>query len=604
MRYPAPMARTLQFDPPRGVIRWKYVDVRDSDDFAEHGVVGAFATAKTNMGIDFMMRRGFEYPGSTCILSRATLKSLKDSTLVRLEQRWGAFFSDHGGSMNRNEGLYRLPPAPDPITGEPIQSTIKAIGLDRTDLEHTLRSTEYATAFMEEADEIPTDAIDIVQFRMRQQIFHRSKTVQDMCIHLSQVWGVHPDEVYAILLDDERNPVGRDEMPLDHPMPGNTVMKLAWNPTGDNAIWQRMVGMPYPKPNPTPDWVKSNVGIREVRTPPEEWQERGIRLMAGSIVQLPADMDVTNHRRFAAKHDDEKGIIYLVPDPNDDTAPLAIPEDDATLVVQRNCTYVFTWENESRDFRNDENSLLAQNQGLARKFFLGQAPERTGRVFPMYVDDYVENGGHLLRFPGLSALARRGFYIIGGLDKGGRHAHATSLALITPESQTAIVYAEYAKHGVSARDHALDSKQLLLPGAPGVTWGYDPSLDARRYDQDADYKTIHEYEEVLGEGLLFHGIRGDEGFELLQRLLLPREGFIGDEPTPALLVFDNMVHHRQMLQHLTWEMVDKDRDNYLVDVGDALKYMAGMIRMAQAVANASADDIFSPVLAYSPARLD
>lgn len=590
------MARVLSFDPPEGIIRRKYIDARDNDDFPEHGITGPFGTAKSTMLLDFIMRRGFEYPGSNALLARATLKSLKDSTLVSLERRWGSFFTDHGGSMNRNEGLYRLPPSVDPVSGDRVASTIKAIGLDRVDLEHTLRSTEFATSGMEEADEIPSDSIDIVQFRSRQQIYHRSKTVQDMVIELSQSWGLHPDRVYEILLGCEIHPVGKKQMPLDHPMPGKTVMKLIWNPTGDNAIWQRMVGLTYPKPYPTPEWVDRHIGVREVRAGHDVWGARGIQPMAGTLLQLPASWS-GSRRRFASRYDEKKEQIHLVPDPGDPNASMVVDAEDATIIVQRNCTFVHTHENKSRDHQNDENSLLAQNQGLARKFYQGEAPARSGRVFPMYVDDYVENGGHLLRWPGKDTIARRMLYAVGGLDKGGRHAHGTTMAVITPESQTALAYAEYVKNGVGAQEHAIDSKQLILPGCPGVTWGYDPSLDARRYDSDADYRTIEEYQEVLGGENLFHGIRGDEGFELVQRLLMPYEGKIDQEPIPRLLIFDHLVHTRAMLQRLTWEMIDKDRDNYLVDVGDAFKYMASVIR-GVTVQTAPSDDIFTPVLAY------
>lgn len=587
------MSSQLSFDPPQGVIKFKYVAVRDNEDFPEEAVIGPVSTAKSSMLIDFLMRRAFDYPGSNALLARATLKALRDSTLVRLNQRWGSVFLEMGGSQNENQGIYRLPPVTHPVTGGKTQSMIRAIGLDRTDLEHTLRSAEFATSAMEEADEIPTDAIDMVQFRSRQQIFHRTKTVEDLCIKLSQQWGgLHPDDVYFILKSDKRHAVGQGQLPMDHPMPGETVMKLAWNPMGDIPVWQRMVGLPYPDPNPTPDWVKSHIGVREVRVPYEKHSERHYRFMAGSIVMLK-----NGKRRFAARHDEDKGVVYLVPDLKDPGAPVKVPVEDTTLIVQRNTIYVFPHENESRDFRNDERSFLAQNEGLARQFFLGASTDRNKRVFPDYVDDYVENGGHLVRWPGKRIVADKKWPIIGGLDKGGRHAHATTAAIVAPETGRAIIYAEYVRTGVGARDHALDSQALILPGNGGVTWGYDPSLDARRYDTDAEYRTIEEYEEVLGEGALFHGTRGDEGFELVQRLLMPYAGNIGEKSAPRLLVFDNMKHVREALLRLTWRMVDRERDNYLVDVGDAIKYMASVLHQVSTLDDVP-PEIFTPRLAY------
>jgi hypothetical protein len=548
--------------------------------------------------MDFIVRRAIEYPGSNILIARATLTSLKDSTLQKFEQRYGWIFDNPEARQNWNEGRFVFPTAPHALDGKPVNSTMKAIGLDRADLEQVLRSTEFSTVLLEEADEIDSDAHDIVQGRSRQQIFHRSKKVHDLCHALAQVWGIHFEEVFEILKADKRHPVGQRDLELDDPMPGNTVVKALWNPKGDDAIWQRYVGVPYPEPEPSPDWVKKHIGIREVHVTPERVMRRRTRFVAGTIVKL---LDGT--RRYAARHEEAPeggiGTVHLVRDPNNAEAPMSVSEDKAGLIVQRNCIYAFPWENESRDFQNDIKSWLMVNQGMADRAFLGTVDKRSGRVFPGFVADYSENGGHLLRYPGREVLARRSFPGVGGLDQGGRHATAAGTAIVTPETQTTIVYNEYCKTGKSAAESAQEVYGMILPGMQ-MTWGYDPQMNAKRYDRDTEYATIDEYKAVLGDGNMFNGIRGDAGFELVNRLLMPHENFRNGGLMPRLMVFDNCHFVVEAMTKLTWKMVDSQRDNYLVDIGDMIKFLVSVIRMVEEMAPSATEmDMFKPRLAYS-----
>lgn len=585
----------FRYDPPKGLIVPKYIDGRDNDDFPEHGITGPYGTAKTTMMMDFMLRRGSQYPGMNTLLVRATLTSLKGSSLVTLERRFGSIFENN---MNRNEGIYRFPKMTHPLTGQTVRSQIKAVGLDRVDIEQVLKSTEFGTVVFEEANELSSDVMDLVQFRCRQEIYHATLKVKDLCIDLSQKWGVHPEEVYEILLQDTRHRVGQKQLDWNDPMPGRTVVKMVWNPGyNDDHVWQRFIGLPYPEPEPTEAWVRNNVGVREVHVDPERLRRRHFFFLAGSLVKLP-----DGSRRYAAKHDEKQHVVRLVPDHADPKAPMFIHEDEAGLIVQRNCTYVFPWENEDRDYQNDENSFLAQNQGLADRAMLGTKDRRAGRVFPLFIDDYAENGGHLLRWPGKELLARRKLPIVGGIDQGGRHATAIFMGVVTPQTNTVILYDEYVRSGVSASESAYDAKEMILPGAPSYTFGYDPQMNAKRYDQDTEYATIVEYQEVLDAANLFPGIRGDAGFELVNKFLMQHDNFLHGMVLPRLLVFDHLTYARKALLQLTWHMVDHSRDNVLVDVGDSIKFMMSVVREVnvQRVPNV---EVFKPRLAYNPRRV-
>lgn len=573
--YEALGRKDIVLEPPKGLIRYKYIDYRDNDWFAEMGVVGGYATAKSTMGLDYLIRRALDYPGSNILIARATLTSLKGSTLTKLAQRLGAIFD----SENEHEAIYRLPEDYDPATGLPVQSIIKGIGLDRANLEQVFKSTEYHSAFVEEGDEVDADSHDILQARLRQVCFHRTKKVYDLAMFRAAQWGVTPREAYEIMLGDPRHVVGQMQLAWDHPMPGPTGLKTAWNPPGGH-MWERYVGVPHPEGIPTPSWVDANVGIREKFVEPDRLTEEQFHFRAGSIVYLP-----DSSRAYSAGEDGEK--VKLI-------GRESIPRSQAGLVVQRACIYIFKDENESRNFENDENSYLMENRDLRRRAFLGEGTMKRTRVFPHYVDDYVENGGHLVRWPGRQRLMQAQYRGFGGIDQGGRHATAMSVGVLTPESGVGILYEEYVRHGVAARESAFDAQALVLPGAPDFWWAYDPAMKSREYGQDTEYAVIKEYEAVLQN--MMEGDRGKAAFEYVSGLMVIRDTFIGDKPTPKLLVFDHLTQTREALLKLTWKMVDTQRDNWMVDMGDAIKIAFTAYRQMSAfsVSGSQPKVIFGP----------
>lgn len=576
--------KTLRLDPPKGPIAAKYIDFRDNDDFPEIGFVGPFATAKSTSAVDRLLRRASSYPGSNILIARATLTSLKDSTIAKMRQRIGVAFD----SENLQEAVFRLPKVEHPVSGNPVESIVKGIGLDRNDLEQVLKSTEYSTVLLEEANEISSEAHDMVQERSRQRIYHSHQKVYHLCMRLALRWSeaagrrLTPEDVYQILLDDPRNPVGQEQLAYEHPMPGQTVVGAIWNPVGNDHTWARYVGVSYPMPKPTPEWVSDNVGVREVHVDAEELIEDHFEFQAGSIVKLD-----DGSRSFAAKH---------MPDGVKLIDGRVVPRNQASLIVQRYCIYAFSHENESRDYRNVENTYLMTNKKMRKRHMHGEVDVREGRVFPNFVDDFVKVGGHVLPYPGKDRLARSGYRVVAGIDQGGAHATAIVMGVYAPQTETLIIFDEYVRNGASAKASAYDAQAMMLPGCDH-TWGYDPAMEARVFDEDADKRTIDNYIEVLGDNVL-PGARGDAAYDEVIQLLDIHDSFIGAQPMPKLIVFDNCFQVRETLEKLTWRMIRHQRNNWMVDVGDAIKIMVSMVQRGMVNYQVLAEDSESR-LAYN-----
>ena len=589
------MPRGVNLGPPKGPVKYKYVDAVHNDDFPEMGVTGAFATGKSNMMVDKIGRRASMYPGSNILLARGTLTSLKDSTIPLMRQRIGAIFKHE----NMQEAVFRLPPEEHPLYGTSVESTVTGVGLDRADLEQVLTSTAYSFVGMEEADEIPIKAHDMVIERARQLVFHKTKKVYHLCMHLASVWGravgrvMSPEEVYEILLGDPRNSVGQNELRYDDPMPGRTQVFSIWNPKPDDLMWQRFVGVPYPFPRPTPEWVERNVGVRETHTPPEVLRQDRFEFQAGSIVKL-AD----GSRSFCAYHDLDKGTVKLVDG-------RTIDHEQAGLIVQRNCIYVFDWENESRDYRAVENSYLMQDQAMRKRHQKGEFQPREGRVFRNFQDEYVELGGHKMRNPGKERILRQAsgshLRVVGGLDQGGAHSTAFVLFLYLPRSKTLIAYNEYVHAGESARSSAYDLQAALLPGVDYLV-GYDPAMNHRIFDEDSAKRQVDNYMEAIGEENMLPGARGEGAFDEVVDMLDPIETFVGEEAKPRFLVFDNCVQTIEVLNSLSWKMVRHQRNDWRVDLGDAIKIAVSMVANDNVLLDnqVDAEELTKPRLVYRP----
>lgn len=604
------IGRMLKLSEPKGPILHKYREIVHNHSFAEHGIGGALATSKTTASMDFLVNWAISYPGSNLLMARATLQSLKNSTLLAWGRRYGMLFdgSSGSGSQNLNEGRFSFPPQIHPVTGQPVQSTLKAIGVDRTDLDQLVRSTEFSAVFFEEANEIEMDDWNSIMTRTRQQVFHATKKVWDMCVELSYLWRIHPEDVYEILRADPLHPVGQNDMSLDDPMPNvHGVLKAAWNPRGDEAIWKRFCAVPYPQPYPTAEWAQENSGIREVRWSPADRLEgsdvSGEALIAGQVAMMPWDNEQGFVRRFVAREDlrEGDGVVYFVPNPDEPDYPDSMPSRSVGAIGQRLFTYVMSAENLSRNFGHSSAMLLVDRQ-KRREAVAGIVDKRAGLVFTNYVDDYSDGGGQLVRWgkDDKLRLARKGLPVFAGLDQGGSHATAAIFAVYHPVNDVIVVYDEHVVVGEHAQATAHSMLGMFLPGAPSRVVAFDPAMKQRAFQRDTEYSIIDEYRSVLAAATFVEGDRGPDAFDLVNTRLAPSSELFAGYSGPRILVADHCEMTRQALLSLSWKMVRFQRDNTLVDVGDALKILVSGVRkftLASAPTQ-SAEEIFRPRLAY------
>lgn len=577
--------RGIVISPPKGPIARKYNDVVWNWSFAEEGVCGPQGTAKSNALVDLIMAFGTNVPGANILFARATLTSLKGSALQLLVAKYGMAFdgTSDSGSKNMVEGRLTFPTSVHPRTGAPVQSTIRAIGLDRPDIEQHMKSTEFSLIVLEEADEIRQGPWDFLLGRNRQQVWHARETVQNMCSELALQWGIPWQEVYEVLLGDSRHPVGQNQLKLHDPRPVMPILKAAWNPSGNEPTWKRFCVTPYPiaPAFPTPEWVSKYVGIREKHIDPVELNEfrgtGGADFIAGDIVRIQDGAAEEGYvRRIAARVDRENGVVRLVRDPANPDAPLSVSLDDAWMIKQRNLIYVFPEENLSRNFQNDGNMFLMEDAGIMRRALLGEESQTSGSVFPTFRNEFVSQGGHVLPWNKKARLhlERQALRFVGGIDQGGSHHTAVVGMVYYPRYDILVVFDEHVVRNEAASTTATTIMNMPLGGSSEVVWGYDPAMEAKGYQFDTEFATVDIYKQFLGEENMIPGDRGEMAFDAVNERLLSGQ----DNPAlsfeyvgPRLLVYEHCVHVRETLETLTWKMVGSQRDKWVVDVGDALK---------------------------------
>ncbi len=430
--------RKLDLGLPDGPIAIKYWDFVHNWDFVGHLFVSPYAGAKSTALVDCMYKSGIEYPGARLLLAGHTLTDLKKSTIPKLEERLGAGFE----SENKNEAIYRFPLAPHPLTGNPVQSEIRCLGVDRHNIEDVMKSTEFFRTFIEEANTVPSDAHDVTLARTRQFAYHRELTVRHLLEEELQRWkDIHyretgekllmtVEDIFHIFRDSEGSPIAQKELELDSPMPGKNGVKAVMNPHGNDHVWMRYVGIPFPEGGVSPEWADENVGVREFYFGPEDREEVRAPLIVGNYVQ---HRETKDYHIVTEKLDDHELVML-----NGDV----LQERDVDLVMQVNTTYGFPDENMSRNYANHQNSLLMMNRGLRKRTFGGIVDPRAGLVFRNFVPRPATEGGHV--FPEPDELPG-GLIGIGGIDVGGNHSHAAALGFITKQSKTVVLFAEYLK---------------------------------------------------------------------------------------------------------------------------------------------------------------
>lgn len=542
---------------PKGPIGYKYIDFRDNWDFAGMLFYGTLAVGKSRALVDSIYRSAIEFPGANLLLARGTLSELRRSTVPYLEARLGAVID----SENRHESVYRLPVQIDPLSGSEVQTKIFCMGMDRPDIEDVMRSTEWFRIFLEEANEISSEAQDLCILRCRQFCFHQSLTVRHYVMDRSRLWGVSADEVYAILREAKETPISQFDLGLDDPMPGSNGIKCVANPQYDH-LWQRYVAVPYPDGPITPEWVDKHVGVREFYRTPEDREDVEYDLVPGDHV-----VDFDDVRGYVRSRSGNE--ITLMDGRK-------CKNEELDLILQLNTIYGFSRENESKNYANVRNALLTVNVNLRKRVWRGVDDVRRGLVFPNFINQYVDDGGHILPYPKEQGLPKnlRG---VAGIDQGGGHATAASFSLITKQSHTAVVFGEYVKSGVAASTTAYE-----LLGIPPVDmqmrWAGDPSMWAKEYSTDVEMSKARRYMEA---GInLEKGHKGDQAFDSAVELFEFVYNYLQGRKMPRLFIFDNCPQHIYMLSNLTWEDVRHSRHKWIVDLGDAFKIMCGLIEKA------------------------
>ena len=547
--------RVVSLGLPEGPIAAKYADFRDNEDFIGTLFVSPYAGSKSTALVDAILRTAVEYPGCRMLLAGSALTDLKRSTIPKLQERIGMAIE----SENKNEAVYRFPKLPHPLTGNVVQSELRAFGVDRNDIEEVMKSTEWFRVFIEEANTVSSDAHDVVMARARQFAFHRTLKVEHLVIDKARLWGIHPEEAYELMLNTEGHPVKQFDLKMEDPMPGNNLVKCVMNPHGNDHVWMRYVGLPFPERGVTREWAEQHIGPREYYFSKQDRDEIMAPLLLGNLV--------VNHKgdRGYVREADRQTVTLM-----DGTT---WTDEQTTLVMQLYTIYGFPDENWSRNFANHQNALMMRNSGLRKRTFAGVVDTRSGLVFPNFVPRPVTEGGHIMPWPekGLP----RGYNGVGGVDQGGNHATAAVMAMLTRETNTAIIFHEYVKSGLSAKQSAYDLASSLPPGM-SVRWGGDPAMWHRDFTDNAHTTHAQKYIDA-GLNPFEPGKKGDEAFDDVLDALEFVDSFLHRKRQAHLYVFEKCEQVIHCMSTVTWHDIRHGRQKWVVDLADAIKLMVSVI---------------------------
>ena len=309
----------LQLTIPRGLEK-KYWTFLNDEQFTEMAWIGGFGTAKTDALVTSILKTAYDYPGCRMVFARDELVNLKRTSLVDLLDKAPQLIEHH----NRTESVITFPSVPD-HNGVPRQSTLVCFGLMTGDYVQKLKSLQPFRIFIDEADKILEEMLDMCVLRLRQKVYHR-----------------------------ETGALGRPQV------------KSVANDEGNNWYWRRYVGKPHPGKAMTPEWTRDNIGIREELFQPERaiqdlypndivlW--RGEKLLVEKVVEDGAYV-----------HGYEKRI----------------PTSQLKVIIQRHCTYAFSHENKSLNVHNLK-SARGVSAAMREKYILSKVDTQTGLMFTEY----------------------------------------------------------------------------------------------------------------------------------------------------------------------------------------------------------------------------
>lgn len=509
-------------------------------------------TTKSTALVDWLILSGIEYPGANLVLTRAKLSDLRRTTLTKYLSRAGKVLVD---DYNKNEAVIEFPE----INGK--QSRLYMFGLDRTDLDEVLKSFEPFRAAVEEANEVPSRALDLLLGRLRQQVEHRSNSWEVYIEEMASLWGCSFERARQVLrIDQDR---------LHMPHYGRNQLKYVFNPEGNDHIWKRCVGIPYPsKEEMGPEWVKKNVGIREFVIPPS--QIGSYVFQPGNLVGLP---DGT--RAFVAR---ETGVPPTVEFVDGRTVPKA----DCSFIGQRAAIFAFTGENWSRNVSSDENFLYMQDPAIREQYFEAKIDTRRGLVLPQF-----DRRIHVAPPP--KGPLPAGTRVLVGVDQGFRHPTVALVAAETRKPAGGLyIFKEYVAAGRSAAENAYLIKGLVPPEAAEVSYWADPSM--WKTDPTSLKSVANEYFEA-GVPLM----RADNNIEWtvssIRELLDPQVDWSTGDAMARLFISEECEQLIYAIETATTQHMSSSRDNWVVDVIDALRYLVSGAIRGTAMASADATQL-------------
>lgn len=318
----------LKLTIPRGV-EGKYTTFLTNEEYTEMAWLGGFGTAKTDCLVTSVIRDAYEYPGSTLVLLRDELVNLKRTTLADLLAKAPGLTAHH----NRTESIVTFHPVQcaDGITRS---SQLYCFGLLTGDYKQKLKSLQPFRIYIDEADKVHEEMVDMCVLRIRQKVRHR-----------------------------DTGALGRNQV------------KLVANDEGNNWMWRRFVGKPHPGLKMTPQWVEENVGIKEDLFQPTTEDE----VMLGDLVV----------------HEGVRRIVEGLSKDGAELSGLDTPVNPLRLRVigQRLCIYAFTAENKSLNQQNVGNARFVSSR-MRQQYILGKVDTQTGLLLPEFnsvhhvIDDF------------------------------------------------------------------------------------------------------------------------------------------------------------------------------------------------------------------------
>lgn len=528
-----------------GPIGDKQRDFIFNEDFKEMAFIGTWNTGKSTALVDYLIMSAIDYPGANLVLTRAKLSDLRRTTLTKLLSRAGTTLVD---DYNKNEAVISFPE----INGK--VSKVYLFGLDRSDLEEVLKSFEPFRAAIEEANEVPNKAIDMLLGRCRQKVEHRYKTNRHLVETRAKLWGVSLRRAQEMLrIPDEK---------MDERCLGPNQIKYVFNPEGNDHTWKRAVGKPYPKPEEmSQEWVRKNVGINEFILTPKnlgsyEWQ-------AGNLAQLP-----DGKRAWVAGEkpmpDGSRGVELA-----DKTV---VPKESLSFVGQRATIFAFTGENWSRNIKSDENFLYMLDPAIKEQYFEGRIDTNKGLVLPQF-----HRPTHVA--PGLKQTPEGFQRVLVGLDQGFRHPTVALIAVELKKPKGGVfVLKEYMSVGRSAAENAYIIRGMIPSWASEVQYWADPSM--WRVDPTSVRSVADDYMSA-GVPLMRADNLIERTIDAVRDMLRPEIDWTTGNSWPRLFISEECEKLIEAIETTTAQHMETSRDNWIVDFVDALRYLvSGAMRLS------------------------